>query len=59
MNECYCEYGKDEVNDIDDILLIKCNKCIKEDLECEKQHYYEQERLFEKEEYMRRQEEQN
>lgn len=32
-----CEYGKDEVNDIDDVLLIKCKKCENEDKQAEEE----------------------
>ena len=33
--ECMCEYGKDDVNDNDDILLIECKKCSDENEERE------------------------
>ena len=40
MPQCeMCEYGKDDVNDIDDVLLIQCKKCMDEDEEA--QWYYE------------------
>ena len=42
MPFCDCEYGKDEVNDIDDILLIKCKKCIEEDEQALLEQQWEQ-----------------